>query len=107
LATKNEQELLTLSSGIGSLNGSGTGYIDTSILILHVKDPTRYVRSYDQYYAEWAQENTYCYSYTVPLIITEEERKEFVRKDLTKWLSLLGISVRKNGNYVITEKDKN
>lgn len=80
----------------GALNGSGTGYINPKYLILDVKDKSRYFwNSKTQYHYLWEKMNTYCYFVTLPLNLSKEQRKEFFKKDLTHWLDLTGISVRK------------
>lgn len=86
--------LLALADG--SLQGQGTGYIDEKYLLLDAKDKTRFVRDpRSQYYNQWAKKNAYCYSVSMPLSLNDAERKEFIRKDLTRWLEVLGITVKK------------
>lgn len=85
----------------GSLNGSGTGYINVKHLVLEVKDPTRYIRNENiQYYAEWARKHTYSYSITLPLGLSKEETREVIKTDLTHWLRVLGISIRKEKRMI-------
>lgn len=78
----------------GSFQGLGTGYIDTKHLILQVKDPGRYLLK-DKYMAEWSKQNTYTYSYTLPLTLSGEEIRNFVRRDLSNWLDVIGIKAWK------------
>jgi len=96
----------------GSLNGSGTGYINLKFLALNVKDPGRYVRDANRlYYAEWEKKNTYCYSITLPLNLSEEQTREIVKTDLTHWLNVLGIKVMKEKRLMncllLVRTDKN
>jgi thiol-disulfide isomerase/thioredoxin len=96
----------------GSLWGQGTGNIPPKFLVLHVKDKTRYLRNNKtQFFNEWAKKNTYCYSVSMPMQLPINERKEFIKKDLTRWLDVLGISVKKelsevNGLALVKLKDK-
>jgi thiol-disulfide isomerase/thioredoxin len=96
----------------GSLWGQGTGNIPPKFLVLHVKDKTRYLRNNKtQFFNEWAKKNTYCYSVSMPMQLPVNERKEFIKKDLTRWLDVLGISVKKelsevNGLALVKLKDK-
>lgn len=93
------KDLLALADG--SLQGQGTGYINPKDLLLEVKDRTRFLRDpHTQYYDQWAKNNAYCYSVTLPLDLSNEERRSFIRKDLTRWLELLGITVKKEAREV-------
>ncbi|MGN6417728.1 MAG: hypothetical protein ACTHMC_09570, partial [Pseudobacter sp.] len=93
------KDLLALADG--SLQGQGTGYINPKDLLLEVKDRTRYLRDlHTQYYDQWAKNNAYCYSVTLPVRLSNEERRSFIRKDLTRWLDLLGITVKKEEREV-------
>lgn len=94
--TKNHFNKTLLQLCDGSLNGSGTGYIDAKHLILEVKNPRRYILDKEKdFYAEWAKNNTYCYSVTLPLHLTKQQEQEFIKKDLTHWLGILNITVKK------------
>lgn len=92
--TRNHFNMTLLQLCDGSLNGQGTGYIDPKKLILQVKDPGRYV-AFNEYQAIWRQQNTYCYSITLPLSLPEEETRKIIRNDLTHWLQVKGITVKK------------
>lgn len=93
------KDLLALADG--SLQGQGTGYIIPKYLVLEVKDSSRFIRNTKtQYYDQWAKRNAYCYSVTMPLSMNEMQRKAFVQKDLTRWLDVMGIAVRKEQREV-------
>ncbi len=80
-----------------SLNGQGTGDIDVNRpkhLIFRVNDPGRYVPK-DKYSTEWTKQNTYTYSYTLPFNLSGEEIRNFVKRDLTNWLDVIGIKAWK------------
>lgn len=78
---------------------AGDGYgglINTKLLELHVRDNNRYIfNSSSEYYAEWAKNNTYCYSIKIPLGKTYKQQKGIVSNDLSHWLNVLGITVKK------------
>lgn len=87
---------------------------DLSQYILNVKDSNRYERNNYSLGLEWQNANTYCYYAWLPLKLSENEREEFIRKDILRWLQLLGIRVEKvkksqNGKltefYEVTETD--
>jgi thiol-disulfide isomerase/thioredoxin len=101
IVTRNHFNHSLLQLCDGSLNGSGTGYINPKHLILEVNDVTRYIRDENnQYYAEWAKKNTYSYSITLPLGLSNEETREIIKTDLAHWLRVLGISVRKEKRMI-------
>ncbi|HVK49534.1 MAG TPA: TlpA disulfide reductase family protein, partial [Pseudobacter sp.] len=88
------KSLLSLCDG--SLFGQGTGYINPKYLLLEVKDKRRFLRDdKNQYYEQWAKDNMYCYSVTLPLSLSTEQRRSFIKKDLTRWLDVVGVSVKK------------
>lgn len=62
--------------------------------ILEVKDKSRYVWDEKEYFTEWAKKNTYCYSLTVPLSLTKKEAEQVMKNDLSRWLNIMGISVK-------------
>lgn len=94
IVTRNHYNHTLLQFCDGSLNGSGTGYIDPKKLVLEVKDPNRYILG-KQFYAEWAKANSYCYSVALPITASDAQTQTFIREDLTRWLRLLGITVKK------------
>lgn len=98
------------------LCGLAMDYIMTSKrqqFILQVRDSSRYLKEISTYYKEWAINNTYCYYLRSPIDLPAKERTAFIQSDILRWLSLLGIEVKKqpanyNGKqqpvYIITEK---
>lgn len=83
----------------GSLNGSGTGYISPKRLILEVPDEQKYFRK-DQYRADWEKKNTFTYSVSLPLHLPQAQMASFIKEDLTRWLKLRGIIVKKENRLV-------
>lgn len=80
----------------GSLKGQSTGFINPKFLVLDVKDKNRFIHNTKtQLYSDWAKKNQYCYSYTIPLSLSGEQRKDFVKRDLTHWLNVIGVNIRK------------
>jgi thiol-disulfide isomerase/thioredoxin len=82
--------------------------------ILNVKDKSRFIKPANIPEAEWNLKNTYGYYAKLPTNISREEMISFVKADLVKWLSVMGVSVKqeivmKNNEahavYTITEKD--
>lgn len=87
----------------GAISGSGMGSIPVENLILEVKDSSR-IFMRDIPYGVWSQQNTYCYSVSYPFNLSRQESWKFIREDLSRWLGIIGIRVRKMGNkIVITE----
>jgi thiol-disulfide isomerase/thioredoxin len=81
--------------------------------ILHVQDSAKYVKVSTTYYKEWAITNTYCYYLRTPIQLSEQQRIAFIQSDILRWLSLLGVEVKKqtlnhNGKlqpvYIVSEK---
>ncbi|MBO9634169.1 MAG: TlpA family protein disulfide reductase [Chitinophagaceae bacterium] len=80
----------------GALNGRSSGFINPKYLVLEVRDKDRFIHNTKtQLYSDWAKKNQYCYSYTIPLSLNDEQRKEFVKYDLTHWLHVIGVNVKK------------
>ena len=70
----------------------------------NVKDRGRYVFFKQSVYSEWAQENTFCYSISLPLDLSDNETSKIIRDDLIKWLAILRVRVLRVGNrYIISE----
>jgi thiol-disulfide isomerase/thioredoxin len=70
------------------------GNIDPKKLILEVKNKERFIFS-GPFYRDWQAKNTFSYSVTLPLTLSEKEARSFIHQDLKRWLALLGISVTK------------
>lgn len=69
-----------------------------SQFILDVKDKTRYIKNDNITYREWSRDNTYCYSVSLPLTLSEEQLQMIIKADLIRWLAVLGITVTKTGD---------
>lgn len=93
--TQNSFNHTLLQLAGGSLEGSTTSAIDLKHLILEVKDRNRFLVPTDVPFMEWFKANTYTYSFTLPFDLTLAERKNFIKYDLTKWLELVGVTIRK------------
>ncbi|MBB2145806.1 hypothetical protein GM921_09930 [Pedobacter sp. LMG 31464] len=65
---------------------------DTSMFELQVASKDRYFQR-TRYYEPWARDNTYCYTVNLPMEMGKEERSEFIRQDIRRWLLLMGISL--------------
>ena len=63
--------------------------------VLQVSDTTRYIKPKESLLSAWKEENTYCYYIQLPIATTKKSIQETVKKDLTRWLHLLGITVKK------------
>ncbi len=47
-------------------------------------------------YSQWAQQNTWCYSLSLPLSTGNQEQRRIIRQDLSRWLqTLFGLSLSK------------
>jgi thiol-disulfide isomerase/thioredoxin len=68
--------------------------------ILEVKDSTRIVMPGGAYISEWNKANKYCYTITLPIHISEPETEEIVKKDLLRWLDIMGYTVKKEKRKV-------
>jgi len=80
---------------------------------LQVKDKSTLIMDKGENYSEWAIDNTYCYSIRLPIQTTPKLTQILIQQDLIKWISLLGLSVKKvrvaNKNnqwkYLVTENN--
>jgi len=69
-----------------------------SQFILDVKDKARYIKDDNITYREWSRDNTYCYSVSLPLTLSDEQLQMIIKSDLIRWLAVLGITVAKTGD---------
>lgn len=84
-----------------SVIASGGNEIDAKRLILEVKNPNRFIYqpdSVDQ--VIWNRNNKYCYTFSLPLQTRRDEMPEFIKQDLTRWLYLMGITVKQEKRSV-------
>ncbi|SEM57692.1 AhpC/TSA family protein [bacterium A37T11] len=72
---------------------------------LAVKDSSRFYKSRNQIYSAWKEEHMYCYIVQLPPDIPDKQRREFIKADLLRWLSVLGVSIKRDSDnqYTITE----
>lgn len=75
--------------------------------IFDVKDESKFKWNKSGYYSDWASSNTYCYSLSLPLTISEKEAKDFARDDIRRWLFILGVGLEQNETkFIIHEFDR-
>lgn len=74
----------------GSITGEGNGMVDAKHMILEVTDSSRYIRGNTPALA-WDKTHTFCYSYTLPMSLSDTERRKFIQQDLNKWLQTIGV----------------
>lgn len=69
--------------------------INPKLLVAQVQDPTLYgYQPAAGPYSQWARQNTWCYSLSLPLSTTKQEQRRIIRQDLSRWLqTLFGISL--------------
>lgn len=80
----------------GSLDGQGTGYISPKYMVLDVTDSSRFIWNHHKdYFDQWLKKNVHSYSVTIPANLSVDEQKEFIKTDLTHWLKISGITVKK------------
>ncbi len=63
--------------------------------VLNVKDSSRYIPPKGEGSADWKTKNTFCYYLSLPSHIPNNTIESLVKADLQKWLTTLGIQVRK------------
>lgn len=72
-----------------------SGAINPKLLVLEVKDKDSYLFS-SGYKNQWNKTHNYCYSIALPLFLSEPEKDQRIRKDLSRWLQLyFGIRLTK------------
>jgi len=76
-----------------------------SQFILDVKDKERYIKNDNITYRDWSRDNTYCYSVSLPLTLSDEQLQTIIKADLIRWLAVLGITVTKTeeGKFLVKE----
>ncbi|WEK17875.1 MAG: redoxin domain-containing protein [Candidatus Pedobacter colombiensis] len=79
---------------------------------LQVKDKSRFIMDKAENYSEWAIDNTFCYSIRLPIQTTPKVTQMLIQQDLIKWISLLGLSIKKvsvnkqnQKKYLVTENN--
>ena len=78
-----------------SLTGFGSGRIDPKLLVVEEGDKNRFIFTKGKGYRNvWQMKNSYCYTIRLPLSMTQEERGEFIKNDLTRWLGVIGITAK-------------
>lgn len=102
LINKFNKTLLDLCSV--AITGNLSGQVYPKHLLLQVADRGKYLPDpLRDTYAEWAERNTYCYSFTSPLSMSAEDRRAYYRQDLQQRLhALFGITVERKKTPVAT-----
>src|SRR5690606_24302460 len=63
--------------------------INLKRLVLESEDKDKITWSHQSYRSEWKRENTYTYTVTLPLQLSEQQRNQFIRKDISRWLETI------------------
>jgi thiol-disulfide isomerase/thioredoxin len=77
-------------------------YANPKKIIFEVKDTSRYLFDPDKdYKSDWKNKNTYCYSLTLPLGISQEKTADIIKSDLSRWLNILfDLTVKKESRKI-------
>lgn len=90
------------------LSVDGQAGADRGLFKLQVKDTSRYIKPAGVQYAEWRQNNAYCYYIRLPIGMDRKTVRNIIKQDLARWLVIMGIQVKKqagkpSSGYIISE----